>query len=115
MSEAPTVPAVVTLSDASVDAVARRVLELQGVAQVTTRLPQMQTSVQVMRAMGYSDRGAFLEAARAAGVPLVRINARKFVFHPDDVAAWIKRGQAQRHAVIFTTAAAERERLRANA
>ncbi|MBK8477770.1 MAG: hypothetical protein IPL39_16140 [Opitutaceae bacterium] len=116
MTDTPTVPAVVTLSDASVDAIARRVIELQGTAPAAAAsLPRMMTSDEVMQVLGYSRKGSFMAAARAANVPMARINARKFAFAPADVAAWLERAKAQRHAVTVTTVAAERRRVRAAA
>lgn len=54
-------------------------------------LPRLLSSAEVMELLGYSETEPFLAAARAAKCPMVRINARKILFDPTDVAAWLQR------------------------
>ena len=44
---------------------------------------------QLMPSLGYSDRGAFFAAVRAAGVPFIVFNKRKILFDESAVAAWL--------------------------
>ena len=44
----------------------------------------------VMRLFGYSDRAAFLVAVHSAGIPYVRINARRFLFEESAINAWLE-------------------------
>lgn len=45
----------------------------------------------VMALLGYTDKGGFLAAARAAGIPFLRINSRNFKWEESAVQAWIDR------------------------
>lgn len=54
-------------------------------------MPELLTSEQVMRLLGYSETEPLLAAARKAKCPMIRINARKILFDPTDVAAWLQR------------------------
>lgn len=46
-------------------------------------------SDQVMRMLGYTDRSAFWQAAKASALPFVRINSRRCVFEESAVRAWL--------------------------
>lgn len=52
---------------------------------------EMLRSDQVMERLGYKDKAAFFAAARAAGCPMVKVNARKFLFEAAAVDAWVAR------------------------
>ena len=47
------------------------------------------TAAQVMPLLGYSDRSAFWCAVKAAGIPFIRINARRCLFEESAVRAWL--------------------------
>lgn len=49
------------------------------------------TTRQAMAYFGYSKSDAFLEFVRKSGVPRIRINARRIMFDPVAVQAWIDR------------------------
>lgn len=72
-----------------VSAVAARMAVLLTPAQPP--LPRLLSSAEVMALLGYSETEPFLAAARAAKCPMVRINSRKILFDPADVAAWLQR------------------------
>ena len=46
-------------------------------------------SDQVRRMLGYSDSAAFWRAIREAGIPFVKITARRFMFEEAAVRAWL--------------------------
>jgi predicted DNA-binding transcriptional regulator AlpA len=46
---------------------------------------------QLMAVLGYADRAAFWAAVRAAGIPHVRINARRILFDEQAVASWLEK------------------------
>jgi predicted DNA-binding transcriptional regulator AlpA len=46
-------------------------------------------SEQVMQTLGYTDRSAFWQAIKAAGIPFVRINSRRCIFEESAVRAWL--------------------------
>ncbi len=54
----------------------------------------------VMELLGYQNRAAFWEFIRSAGVPHVRLNARRIMFEEQALSDWL-----QRHASNATTAA----------
>ena len=49
------------------------------------------TSQELARILGYSSRPAFWEAVRRAGIPFIRINARRFMFDEAEVEAWLEK------------------------
>ena len=44
-----------------------------------------------MAQMGYHNRAAFLEFVKREGVPFYRLGARKIMFDPSEVEAWLNR------------------------
>lgn len=44
---------------------------------------------EVMPMLGYSDRSAFWQACKSAGIPFIRINARRCVFEESSVRSWL--------------------------
>lgn len=46
---------------------------------------------QVMEYFNYKDPDAFLDFARRTGLPRIRLNARRIMFDPVAVQAWIER------------------------
>lgn len=54
-------------------------------------LPQLLSSAAVMKLLGYSETEPFLRAARVAGCPMIRINARKILFDQEDLRAWLEK------------------------
>ena len=49
------------------------------------------TSNELARVLGYNNRAAFWDAVRRAGIPYIRINARRFMFDAAEVEAWLER------------------------
>jgi len=47
------------------------------------------TSTQVMKALVYTDRPSFLAWIKHAGVPHIRLNARKFIFDEQQLSDWL--------------------------
>ena len=45
----------------------------------------------VMARFGYKNNSAFFAFVRAQGVPFVRLNARKLVFDPASLEAWVSK------------------------
>ncbi len=45
----------------------------------------------VMEALGYTNRAAFWDFVRSAGVPHIRLNARRIIFEEAALADWIER------------------------
>ena len=45
----------------------------------------------VMEALGYTNRAAFWEFVRSAGVPHIRLNARRIIFDETAIMDWIER------------------------
>lgn len=43
----------------------------------------------VMGLLGYTDRSAFWQAVRSSGIPVVRVNSRRFVFEEAPLRAWL--------------------------
>ncbi|MDQ8193381.1 helix-turn-helix domain-containing protein [Coraliomargarita sp. SDUM461004] len=48
-------------------------------------------SRQVMARLGYTNRASFLEFIKREGLPFYRLGARRIVFDPDEVEAWLER------------------------
>ena len=46
-------------------------------------------SHEVKALLGYTDTGAFWAAVRAAGIPHIRINARRIVFEEATLKGWL--------------------------
>ena len=44
----------------------------------------------VMRMLGYSNAQAFWVAVRSAGIPFIRINARKSIFDESAIMQWLE-------------------------
>lgn len=47
------------------------------------------TSAEAMGILGYSDTTSFLQAAKRAGIPYVRVSARRIIFRERDLEAWM--------------------------
>lgn len=45
----------------------------------------------VMEALGYTNRAAFWEFVRSAGIPHIRLNARRIIFEEAALIDWIDR------------------------
>ena len=66
-------------------------------AQYTTAKPapvvlgsgRVLSTEETMAALGYDDRTSFWQAVRRAGLPFVRISARRAVFRERDLEAWM--------------------------
>lgn len=55
-----------------------------------TRLPgQLLTSAVVRARWGYKDRASFWSFVRSAGVPHIRLNARRIMFDENQLADWL--------------------------
>jgi predicted DNA-binding transcriptional regulator AlpA len=44
----------------------------------------------VRELLGYNDTAALMQAARAAGIPFVKINGRRILWDEDAVNAWLE-------------------------
>jgi predicted DNA-binding transcriptional regulator AlpA len=52
---------------------------------------RLRTTKEMMAYFGYSDSEAFLEFAKKSGLPRIRLNARRTMFDPVAVQAWVDR------------------------
>lgn len=51
----------------------------------------------VMAALGYRNRDAFWSFVKKSGLPRIRLNARRIVFDPRAVDAWLQRRAIGQH------------------
>jgi hypothetical protein len=51
--------------------------------------PEFVSSDKVRQLLGYTNRSSFFQAVRQAGIPYVRINARRIIFPVAGVRAWL--------------------------
>lgn len=51
-----------------------------------------------MRRLGYSSPSAFFNFIKKAGVPRIRLNARKVVFDPVALESWLRKRAIGTHA-----------------
>ncbi len=52
---------------------------------------RLRTTKEMMAYLGYTDADAFLEFAKKSGLPRIRLNARRIMFDPVAVQAWLDR------------------------